>query len=121
MAAPPNHRAAPRPGAAAQPTDSSGRATLAMVAQAAGVSPSTVSRILNGTAKVNAVKEAAVRLAIEQLGFSPNPVARSLAGGRTASIGVLTQTVSIPAATRLKVSLVLDAGGAPIQTARTGV
>ena len=96
MAAPPNHRAAPRPGAAAQPTDSSGRATLAMVAEAAGVSPSTVSRILNGTAKVNAVKEAAVRLAIEQLGFSPNPVARGLAGGRTASIGVLTQTVSSP-------------------------
>jgi LacI family transcriptional regulator len=73
-----------------------GRATLAMVAEAAGVSPSTVSRILNGTARVTADKEAAVREAIENLGFSPNPVARSLAGGRTASIGVLTQTVSSP-------------------------
>lgn len=67
-----------------------------MVAQAAGVSPSTVSRILNGTANVSPDKEAAVRAAIEDLGFSPNPVARGLAGGRTASIGVLTQTVSSP-------------------------
>ncbi|MFM8929218.1 MAG: LacI family DNA-binding transcriptional regulator [Betaproteobacteria bacterium] len=73
-----------------------GRATLAMVAKAAGVSPSTVSRILNGTAKVSVDKEAAVRCAIEDLGFSPNPVARGLAGGRTSSIGVLTQTVSSP-------------------------
>ena len=67
-----------------------------MVAQAAGVSPSTVSRILNGTAAVSPTKEQAVRLAIERLGYSPNPVARGLAGGRTASIGVLTQTVSSP-------------------------
>mgnify|MGYP006266533511 CR=1 FL=1 len=82
--------------AGAHGTASEGRSTLAMVAQAAGVSPSTVSRILNGTAKVSADKEAAVRSAIEELGFSPNPVARGLAGGRTASIGVLTQTVSSP-------------------------
>lgn len=67
-----------------------------MVADVAGVSPSTVSRILNGTANVSPDKEAAVRAAIEDLGFSPNPVARGLAGGRTASIGVLTQTVSSP-------------------------
>lgn len=73
-----------------------GKATLAMVAEAAGVSPSTVSRILNGTAKVSSDKSSAVRAAIESLGFSPNPVARGLAGGRTASIGVLTQTVSSP-------------------------
>jgi LacI family transcriptional regulator len=67
-----------------------------MVAEAAGVSPSTVSRILNGTARVSEDKKAAVEAAIERLGFSPNPVARGLAGGRTSSIGVLTQTVSSP-------------------------
>ena len=72
------------------------RSTLAMVAEAAGVSPSTVSRILNGTARVSADKAAAVRAAIDSLGFSPNPVARGLAGGRTSSVGVLTQTVSSP-------------------------
>lgn len=73
-----------------------GVVTLEMVAQAAGVSPSTVSRILNGTATVSAVKQQAVDAAIQQLGFRPNPVARGLAGGRTLSIGVLTQTISSP-------------------------
>jgi LacI family transcriptional regulator len=73
-----------------------GTATLAMVAEAAGVSPSTVSRILNGTAAVSADKVAAVQEAIARLGFRPNPVARGLAGGRTTSIGVLTQTISSP-------------------------
>lgn len=73
-----------------------GVVTLEMVAQAAGVSPSTVSRILNGTAVVSAEKQAAVDAAIKKLGFRPNPVARGLAGGRTMSIGVLTQTISSP-------------------------
>ena len=96
MPTPPTKRPAARKATAGRGASSEGRATLSMVAQAAGVSPSTVSRILNGTARVHADKEAAVRAAIEDLGFSPNPVARGLAGGRTASIGVLTQTVSSP-------------------------
>jgi LacI family transcriptional regulator len=70
--------------------------TLEMVAQAAGVSPSTVSRILNGTATVSGDKRNAVDEAIRTLGFRPNPVARGLAGGRTLSVGVLTQTISSP-------------------------
>jgi LacI family transcriptional regulator len=70
--------------------------TLGMVAQAAGVSPSTVSRILNGTAAVSADKKQAVQDAIAQLGFVPNPVARSLAGGRSFSIGVVTQAIDSP-------------------------
>lgn len=70
--------------------------TLEMVAAAAQVSPSTVSRILNGTAKVSADKKAAVDKAIARLGFRPNPVARGLAGGRTLSIGVITQAIDSP-------------------------
>jgi len=70
--------------------------TLEMVARMAGVSPSTVSRILNGTAVVSAIKKAAVEAAIAQLGFVPNPVARGLAGGRTFSIGVITQAIDSP-------------------------
>lgn len=73
-----------------------GRATLDMVAQRAGVSPSTVSRILNGTAKVSEAKQTLVRQVIEELGFRPDPTARSLAGGRTMSIGVLTQYIDSP-------------------------
>ena len=72
------------------------KATLGMVAERAGVSPSTVSRILNGTAVVSDEKRAAVDEAIATLGFVPNPVARGLAGGRTLSIGVVTQAIDSP-------------------------
>ena len=70
--------------------------TLEMVARLAGVSSSTVSRILNGTAAVNELKKKAVDDAIDQLGFVPNPVARGLAGGKTLSVGVLTQAIDSP-------------------------
>lgn len=70
--------------------------TLGMVAAAAGVSPSTVSRILNGTAVVSEDKRAAVDDAIARLGFVPNPTARALAGGRSFSIGVVTQAIDSP-------------------------
>ncbi len=73
-----------------------GKVTLEMVAAAAGVSPSTVSRILNGTAVVSDDKRTAVDEAIARLKFVPNPVARGLAGGRTLSIGVVTQAIDSP-------------------------
>ena len=81
-----------------KPTDDLGDGvkTLTMVAREAGVSPSTVSRILNGTAVVSADKKKAVDDAIAKLGFVPNPMARALAGGRTMSIGVLTQAIDSP-------------------------
>jgi LacI family transcriptional regulator len=60
------------------------------------VAPSTVSRILNGTATVSPDKRAAVDRAIAELGFVPNPVARGLAGGRTLSVGVVTQSIDSP-------------------------
>jgi LacI family transcriptional regulator len=74
----------------------SGKVTLEMVAAAAGVSPSTVSRIMNGTAVVSDDKRAAVDEAIASLGFVPNPTARALAGGRSYSIGVVTQAIDSP-------------------------
>lgn len=73
-----------------------GVVTLEQVAELAGVSPSTVSRILNGTAAVSQIKKDAVQAAILTLGFRPNPVARGLAGGRTLSVGVVTQIISSP-------------------------
>ncbi len=70
--------------------------TLDHVAELAGVSPSTVSRILNGTAVVSESKKKSVENAIAKLGFVPNPVARGLAGGRTFSIGVVTGAIDSP-------------------------
>lgn len=70
--------------------------TLEMVAAEAGVSPSTVSRILNGTARVKEAKVRAVEAAISKLRFTPNPVARSLARGRSMSVGIVTQSFASP-------------------------
>lgn len=75
---------------------SSAPKTIEMVAREAGVSPSTVSRILNGTAVVSEAKKKAVEDAVAKLGFVPNPMARGLAGGRTFSIGVITQAIDSP-------------------------
>lgn len=72
------------------------KVTLGMVAAACGVSPSTVSRILNGTAVVSPEKREAVDRAIAELGFVPNPIARGLAGGRSLSVGVVTQSIDSP-------------------------
>jgi LacI family transcriptional regulator len=76
--------------------EAANKVTLESVAERAGVSPSTVSRILNGTAVVSDEKRAAVDRAIAKLGFVPNPVARGLAGGRTLSVGVITQAIDSP-------------------------
>lgn len=70
--------------------------TLEMVARTAGVSPATVSRILNGSARVTERRRTAVESAIKQLKYRPNALARGLARGRTNSIGVLTQDIASP-------------------------
>lgn len=70
--------------------------TLEQVAREAGVSPSTVSRILNGTARVRDSKVRAVQAAIAKLRFMPNAAARALASGRSMSIGVVIQAIDSP-------------------------
>lgn len=68
--------------------------TLAHVAREAGVSPSTVSRILNGTANVTPEKRARVEAVIARLNFKPNPQAQALANGRSLSIGVIAPSLN---------------------------
>ncbi|HEX8614872.1 MAG TPA: substrate-binding domain-containing protein [Telluria sp.] len=70
--------------------------TLIDVARHAGVSPSTVSRILNGTAKVSDDKRAAVMAAIEKMHFAPNQMAQGLKKGRSMTIGIVVQDISSP-------------------------
>jgi LacI family transcriptional regulator len=90
------NRPSSRSGIRAPIRSGAGPVTIEMVARSAGVSLSTVSRILNGTAVVSDAKSRAVEGAIAALGFVPNPVARGLAGGRTLSIGVVTQAIDSP-------------------------
>jgi len=70
--------------------------TLIDVAREAGVSPSTVSRILNGTARVSEGKRKAVLAAIEQMNFAPNQMAQGLKRGRSMTIGIVVQDISSP-------------------------
>lgn len=64
------------------------------VASRAGVSTSTVSHVLNGTRKVSPVTVQAVQRAIEELGYIPNTLARSLARSSTSTIGVAISALS---------------------------
>lgn len=70
--------------------------TIQDIAKEAGVSKSTVSRVLNGTTSVHPDKKKAVLEASKRLGFRPNFVAQSLAKGRSMTIGVLTQVIGSP-------------------------
>lgn len=63
--------------------------TIVDVANEAGVSFATVSRVLNNSAHVKPETRARVLSAMERLGFVANRQARSLAGGKTNCIGLL--------------------------------
>lgn len=62
------------------------RPTIEDVARAAGVSRSTVSRVLNGGLHVRPEAISKVNRAVGTLGYSVNQAARNLASGRTGSI-----------------------------------
>ncbi len=64
-------------------------ATLEAVAEAAGVSRATVSRVVNGSTKVSADVRKAVEREILRLGYVPNRAARSLVTRRSDSVGVV--------------------------------
>lgn len=66
------------------------------VAKIAGVSPSTVSRVMNGTAKVDEEKQQRVLAAIEQTGFKPNELARALFKKSSKMIGVIVPNIENP-------------------------
>ena len=66
-----------------------GAVTIEDVARAAGVSAMTVSRVINNGRNVRESTRAAVLEAIEQLNYSPNTAARSLAAGEAAHMGLL--------------------------------
>ncbi|EAR26227.1 regulatory protein, LacI [marine actinobacterium PHSC20C1] len=63
--------------------------TLEMVAAEAGVSRATVSRVVNGSTKVNPEIVAAVNAAVELLHYLPNRAARSLANRRTQALALV--------------------------------
>lgn len=69
------------------------RSTISDVAAKAGVSISTVSRVINENYPVNEKTKTKVKQVIEELEFSPNLLARSLIQDRSQTIGVLTPSI----------------------------
>ncbi|MBZ9649111.1 LacI family DNA-binding transcriptional regulator [Sphingobium sp. 3R8] len=65
------------------------KVTITDVARHAGVSMKSVSRVINRESNVRAALRTKVEAAIDSLGYKPNLAARSLAGGRSFTIGVL--------------------------------
>jgi DNA-binding LacI/PurR family transcriptional regulator len=65
------------------------RITITQVAQAAGVSPATVSFAFNNPEQVGSDTAQRVREIAQQLGYSPNPIARAMISRRTGVIGLL--------------------------------
>ncbi|WP_055523721.1 LacI family DNA-binding transcriptional regulator [Streptomyces graminilatus] len=70
--------------------------TIADVAARAGVSKTTVSRVLNDKGEINATTVLKVREAISELGYVPSAGAVGLARGSTRVIGMLVPEMSWP-------------------------
>lgn len=70
--------------------------TINDVAKRAGVSPVTVSRVLNGAPNVNAATRERVNRVIAELGYVPNILARSLRSRRTRSLALILPDITNP-------------------------
>ena len=70
------------------------RATIADVAERAGVSIATVSRVINRTSPVTEATAAQVQAAIADLKYVPHAAARGLASRRTNTLGLLLPGIS---------------------------
>jgi DNA-binding LacI/PurR family transcriptional regulator len=73
--------------------------TMQDIATAAGVSQSTVSRVLNDTptsVPIAAETRERVQEVAQRLGYRPNPLARGLRGARTMLLGVIVREITDP-------------------------
>ena len=84
-------------------------ATMVDVARSAGVSVATVSHVLNDTRPVRPATRQAVLDAIDELGYTPNTLARSLVTARTRSIGLAVSAISNPYFTKILQGVEADA------------
>src|SRR5512145_643217 len=70
------------------------QATIRDVAALAGVSHQTVSRVINGSERVNPETRQRVETAIAELEYRPNAIARFMAQGRTRTFTCLAPNLT---------------------------
>ena len=88
--------------------------TIADVARAAGVSPSTVSYVLSGKRSISETTRRRVHHSIAELGYRPNAGARALASNRTNVVALV-----VPLRTDLNVPVVMQFVTATVTEARS--
>jgi LacI family transcriptional regulator len=72
------------------------RVTISDVAELAGVSYQTVSRVINNNPNVSATTRQRVKTIIAETGYRPSHIARSLVTARTATLGLVVPDISNP-------------------------
>ena len=77
------------------------RPTISDVAREAGVAPSTVSKVVNGTQKLHASTTEKVLKAVYKLGYRASPHAQILSTGRSWALGVVILDILNPHFTAL--------------------
>lgn len=70
-----------------------GQVTIKDIARELGISPSTVSKALKGHPDISPVTKKAVRDLVEKWNYKPDPIALSLKGGLSKSIGVIVPEI----------------------------
>jgi len=70
------------------------RPTIKDVAARVGVSRQTVSRVINDKGEVSTETRARVLAAVEELGYRPSAVARSMVAGRTCTLGCISPNLT---------------------------
>lgn len=72
------------------------RATIIDVAAKAGVSRTSVSRVLNGRGEITPETRQRIVAAIDELGYRPSEIARSLSSRRTYTVGIIVYDLLNP-------------------------
>jgi LacI family transcriptional regulator len=95
--------------------------SLQHVAKAAGLSPATVSRYLNGSLVLPKETAARIDAAIAALNYRPNPHARSLSRGKSDTIGLVIPDIANPFFARLAAAVekYADAAGIALMLCST--
>ena len=71
-------------------------ATIVDVARLSGVTPTTVSRVINNRGYISEKTKKRVHEAMDELGYQPNEIARSLTKQKSNTIGVIVPHISHP-------------------------